>query len=66
VKKEKVVLEKNLVMRCTVLYQNKLNEAKGSGLSNVPSGTLKIIIEDEEKAGLSVNTISIDTSRSRI
>jgi hypothetical protein len=38
-----------------------------SGLPNVPSGTLKKIInEEEEKAGLSVNTISIDTIRSRI
>ena len=54
-------------MRCTILYQNKLNKAKRSGLSNVPSGTLKNIInEEEEKAGLSVNTISIDTIRSRI
>ena len=66
-KKEKVILEKNLVTRCTILYQNKLDEAKRSGLPNVPSGTLKKIINEEgEKAGLSVNTISIDAIRSRI
>ncbi len=66
-KKGKVILEKNLVTRCTILNQNKLNEAKRSGLSDVPSGTLKMIInEEEEKAGLSVNTISIDTIRIRI
>jgi hypothetical protein len=27
-KKEKVILEKNFVTRCTILYQNKLDEAK--------------------------------------
>ncbi len=28
-KKEKVVLEKNFVMRCTTVYQNKLDKVKG-------------------------------------
>ncbi len=40
VKKETIILEKNLVTRCTILYHNKLDEAKRSGLSNVPSGNL--------------------------
>jgi hypothetical protein len=51
-KKGKVILEKNLIMRCTILYQNKLDEAKRSGLSNVSSGTLKILLmKSKQKLG---------------
>ncbi len=56
-----------LVTKCAVLYDDKIKEAKKAGLSYVPNGTLKkIISEEEEKAGLSVNTISLDTVRSRV
>jgi len=56
-----------LVTKCAISYQKKIDEAKKAGLANVPNGTLKKIVnKEEEKAGLSVNTISLDTVRSRV
>ncbi len=53
--------------KCAISYQKKIDEAKKAGLANVPNGTLKKIVnKEEEKAGLSVNTISLDTVRSRV
>jgi hypothetical protein len=49
------------------LYLAELEQAKKLGLANVPNGTLrKIVKEEKEKAGLSVNSISLDTIRSRV
>jgi hypothetical protein len=56
-----------LVTRCAFLYDYEINEAKKAGLSYVPNGTLKKIVDkEEEKAGLSVNIISLNTVRSRV
>jgi hypothetical protein len=50
-----------------VLYNEKINEAKKAGLRFVPNGTLKKLVnEEEDKAGLAVNTIALETVRSRI
>ena len=39
-----------------------IEEVRKKGFTNVPNGTLrKIVSEAEEKAGLSVNSISKDT-----
>ncbi len=53
--------------KCAILYKSTIEEARKAGLSNVPNGTLRKIINEEElKAGLSVNSISLDTVRSRV
>ena len=65
--KRKAKLKDDLVTKCAISYQEKIDEAKKAELANVPNGTLKKIVnEEEEKAGLSVNTISLDTVRSRV
>jgi hypothetical protein len=54
-------------MKCAISYQKKINEAKKGRIANVLNGTLKKIVnEEEKKAGLSVYTISLDTVRSRV
>ncbi len=57
-----------LVTLLAILYDDKIKEAKKAGLSYVPNGTLKKNANNEEdnKAGLSVITISLDTIRSRV
>jgi hypothetical protein len=50
-----------------ILYEEAVKEARTNGLANVPSGTLtKIKNKEEEKAGLSINSISIETVQSRV
>jgi hypothetical protein len=45
-----------------ITIQKCHQRSKKSGLANVPNGTLsKIIKEEEEKSGLSVNSILLDT-----
>ncbi len=62
--KEKEKFKVALVTKCAIAYQEKKNEAKKAGLANVPNGTLrKIVNEEEEKSGLS---ILLDTVRSRV
>jgi hypothetical protein len=47
-----------------VLYQKTIEEVRKKGLTNVPNGTLKRLVNgEEEKAGLSINSISLDTIR---
>jgi hypothetical protein len=49
------------------LYDNAIKKAKKAGLSYVPNGTVKKIVnKEEEMAGLAVNTISLDTMRSKV
>lgn len=58
---------KEVIKKCAILYDKAVKEARTNGLANVPSGTLKKIVnEEEEKAGLSINSISIETVRSRV
>jgi len=65
--KEKVAKQNETVTKCAILYKSTIEEARKAGLSNVPNGTLRKIINEEElKAGLSVNSISLDTVRSRV
>jgi hypothetical protein len=65
--KQKAKLKDDLVMKYTISYQEKIDKAKKAGLANVPHGTLKKIVkEEEEKAELSVNTILLDTVRIRV
>jgi hypothetical protein len=66
-KKESNLKVTNVISTCATLYLAELEQAKKLGLANVPNGTLrKIVNEEEEKAGLSVNSISLDTIRSRV
>ncbi len=62
-----IAKKKNLVMLCATLYQSEKEKMKRNGCSSVPDGTLiKIIAEETEKAGLSTNSIPLDTVRSRV
>ncbi len=49
--------------RCTLLYYEERENAKSKKQrTNVPDGTLKkIVMEEEEKAGLASNSISLET-----
>ena len=50
-----------------MLYKKTIEEVRKKGFTNVPNGTLKKLVNDEEeKAGLSINSISLDTIRSRV
>ncbi len=50
-----------------VLYHNKREKARKNG-TNVPDGMLKRLVleEEEEKAGLTSNSVSLDIIRSRV
>jgi len=52
--------------QCALLYYEEKEKAKKSG-TIVPDGTLKRIVQQqEEKAGLASNSVSLDTIRSRV
>jgi len=56
----------DVVTKCSLLYFKEREKAKKLR-TNVPDGTLKRIVqEEEEKAGLASNSISLDTIRSRV
>ena len=58
--------KQEVTTRSAMLYKEEVEQATKQG-KTVSSGTLKRIInEEEEKMGLSLNTISIETVRSRI
>jgi hypothetical protein len=59
--------EKEALLSCASLYKSAIDNAKKKGLANVPNGTLKaIVLEEEEKFGLPQNYISLHTIRSRV
>ena len=58
--------KEEVVMRCAILY-NEEREKASKAKSYVPAGILKKIVQqEEEKAGLESNSISLDTIRSRV
>ncbi len=60
-KAAKITTREDTVTQCTILYNEEREKAIKSGLK-VPDGTLKGIIDEEEvKAGLESNSISLDT-----
>ncbi len=60
-KAAKITTREDTVTRRTILYNEEREKAIKSGLK-VPDGTLKGIINEEEvKAGLESNSISLDT-----
>jgi len=66
-KSEESEKEKEALFRCASLYKRAIDDAKKLGHASVPNGTLKsIVLAEEEKLGLSVNTISLHTVRSRV
>ena len=66
-KKENAHRLEELITKCAIIYDEKLKEAKKAGLCFIPNGTLKKIVNEEEvNSGLSVNTISLETVRSRV
>ncbi len=66
-KKENARRLEELITKCAIIYDEKLKEAKKAGLRFIPNGTLKKIVNKEEvNSGLSVNTISLETVRSRV
>jgi hypothetical protein len=65
-KAAKETTREDTVTRCAILYNAEREKAIKAGLK-VPDGTLKRIINEEEiKAGLESNSISLDTIRSRV
>ncbi len=55
-----------VIAQCAFLYHQEREKAK-KNRTNVPDGTLKrLVLEEEEKAGLSINSVSLDTIRSRV
>jgi len=55
-----------VITRCAILYNEEREKATSTD-SCVPVGTLKrIVLEEEEKAGLTTNSISLETVRSRV
>ena len=65
-KAAKETTREDTVTRCAILYNAEREKAIKAGLK-VPDGTLKRIINEEEiKAGLESNNISLDTIRSRV
>jgi hypothetical protein len=55
-----------VITHCTILYKEEREKATSTD-SCVPAGTLKrIVLEEEEKAGLTTNSISLETVRSRV
>jgi hypothetical protein len=66
-KKESNLKFANVIFTCATLYLAEVEQAKKLGLANVPNGTLrKIVNKEEEKAGLSTNSILLDTIKSRV
>jgi len=66
-KSEESEKEKEALFRCASLYKRAIDDAKKLGHASVPNGTLKsIVLAEEEKLGLSVNSISLHTVRSRV
>jgi hypothetical protein len=64
--KHQIALKQQVTTTCAILYKQEIDKATKLG-KVVNSGTLKKIINDEEeKMGLSLNSISADTIRSRI
>jgi hypothetical protein len=64
-KKDTIVKES--LTKAAILYEEACKEARKSGKNAVPKGTLERIVSDVETvAGLSENSISIETVRSRI
>jgi hypothetical protein len=60
-------LLKESVTKAAILYNKAFEEAQNSGKKAVPKGTLDKIVSDvETEAGLSKNSISLETVRSRI
>ncbi len=60
-------LVKESITTAAILYNNAFEEARKSGKKAVPKGTLDKIVSDvETEAGLSKNSISLETVRSRI
>jgi hypothetical protein len=56
----------DVLAQCALLYHQEREKAKKNG-TNVPDGMLKKLVqEEEEKAGLASNSISLDTIRSRV
>lgn len=65
-KAEDAKKREEVLTRCAMLYNNEREKAS-KAKNYVPVGTLKkIVLEEEEKAGLTSNTISLDTVRSRV
>jgi hypothetical protein len=66
--KEKFAKQNETVTKCAFLFKSAIEEATKAGLTNVPNGMLRKNVNNEEeiKAGLSVNSISLDTVRSRV
>ena len=66
-KDKKEAVTKESITKAAILYQQACEEASKSGKKAVPKGTLERIIADvENEAGLSENSISVNTIRSRI
>jgi hypothetical protein len=58
---------KDSITKAAILYEKACKEAQKSGKNAVPTGTLERIVSDvETEAGLSENSISIETVKSRI
>jgi hypothetical protein len=66
-KKESNLKFVNVIFTCATLYLAEVEQAKKLGLANVPNGTLrKTVNKEEEKSGLSTNSILLDTIKSRV
>jgi hypothetical protein len=66
-KSEESEKEKEALFRRASLYKCAIDDAKKLGHASFPNGTLKsIVLAEEEKLGLSVNSISLHTVRSRV